>query len=116
MTTATIVTVVNQGTRFYLKGTTWAFALERAQRFASTDEAFAAIQKAWKFNKASVMKRAEDDADGMAFEEWAAEFGYDSDSRKAEETYHACVKQTRDAMRVISRDVLAQARIVLEDY
>jgi hypothetical protein len=55
----TVVTVVNQGTRFWLKGTTWSFSLDRADRFPTTDAAFAAIAKASKFNKASVMKRAE---------------------------------------------------------
>lgn len=55
----TVVTVVNQGQRFWLKGTTWSFSLDRADRFPSTDAAFAAIARASKFNKASVMKRAE---------------------------------------------------------
>ncbi len=55
----TVVTVVNQSTRFWLKGTTWSFSLERADRFPSTDAAFAAIARASKFNKASIMKRAE---------------------------------------------------------
>ena len=54
-----VVTVVNQGMRFWLKGTTWVFSLERADRYPSTDAAFAAIARASKFNKASVMKRAE---------------------------------------------------------
>jgi hypothetical protein len=54
-----VVTVVNQGTRFWLKGTTFAFAVERAQRFETTEQAFAAIERAKKFNKASVMNRCE---------------------------------------------------------
>lgn len=55
----TVVTVVNQGQRFWLKGTTWSFSLDRADRYPTTHAAFAAIEKARKFNKASVMKRAE---------------------------------------------------------
>lgn len=34
-----------------------------------------------------------DDPHYMPFEEWCATFGYDEDSRKAEKTYNACVKQ-----------------------
>lgn len=56
---STVVTVVNAGARFWLKGTTWAFSLERAQRFDTTEAAFAAIERAKKFHKAAVMKRAE---------------------------------------------------------
>lgn len=65
----TVVTVVNEGTRFWLKGTTWAFALDRAQRFETTEAAFAAIEKAKKFNKAKVMKRAELWSEEMALKE-----------------------------------------------
>lgn len=36
-----------------------------------------------------------ENADGFA--DWANEFGYDTDSRKAEATYKACVKQAKDA-------------------
>lgn len=67
----TVVTVVNEGTRFWLKGTTWAFRLERADRFPSTDAAFAAIKRAAKFHKAAVMKRAELWDESMALKEEA---------------------------------------------
>ena len=33
-------------------------------------------------------------ADGQSFEEWAYEYGYETDSRAAERTYKACKKQT----------------------
>ena len=56
---STVVTVVNQGTRFWLRSTTWTFSIERADRFETTDKAFAAIERAKKFNKSSLMKRAE---------------------------------------------------------
>jgi hypothetical protein len=59
MSRLVVVTVVNEGVRFWLKGTTWSFSLDRAQRFDTTEAAFAAIEKAKKFNKAAVMKRAE---------------------------------------------------------
>lgn len=55
----TVVTVVNQGMRFWLKGTIWSSSLERADRFISTDAAFAAIKRATKFNQKAIMKRAE---------------------------------------------------------
>lgn len=35
------------------------------------------------------------------FNEWAASLGYDPDSRKAYKTWEACVKQARDARRLL---------------
>ena len=32
-------------------------------------------------------------SNARSFEEWAEEYGYDTDSRKAEKTYKVCVKQ-----------------------
>jgi hypothetical protein len=55
----TVVTVVNNGVRFWLKGTTWAFSLDRADKFDSTEKAFAAIERAKKFNQKTLMKRVE---------------------------------------------------------
>lgn len=66
---ATVVTVVNEGTRFWLKGTTFAFSLDRAQRFDSVEAARAAIEKARKFNKAKVMNRCELWDEAMALKE-----------------------------------------------
>jgi hypothetical protein len=57
-----------------------------------------------------------DDTNGESLEDWASNFGYDIDSRKAEETYRACARQTRDARRVLGADVLDKARSLLEDY
>lgn len=31
-----------------------------------------------------------------SFEDWASEFGYDTDSRKAEQIYNACLKEDKD--------------------
>jgi hypothetical protein len=44
------------------------------------------------------------DADG--FEEWARDLGYDPDSRKAEQTYRACVRQTDALTRLLGEDLL----------
>jgi hypothetical protein len=54
-----VVTVVNEGARFWLRGTTWAFSLDRADRFPSVVEADLAIERAYRFNKAKVMRRVE---------------------------------------------------------
>jgi hypothetical protein len=59
MNTECVVTVVNAGQRFWLKGTTWTFDKSRAHKFADTAAANAAIERASKFNKKAVMKRAE---------------------------------------------------------
>lgn len=53
---------------------------------------------------------------GQSFEDWAADMGADSDSRKAERTYHDCVRQTESAMRVLGREVTAEATKILENY
>lgn len=38
------------------------------------------------------------DAIGQTFEEWANNYGYDADSRKAEATYQACIKAYQQAL------------------
>lgn len=38
------------------------------------------------------------------FEDWAENLGYDTDSRAAEKTYNACVKQARDFRSVVGRE------------
>ncbi len=43
-------------------------------------------------------------ADGGSFEDWAGDYGYDSDSRKAEEIYHAVVKQTKKLHTLLGSD------------
>ena len=57
-----------------------------------------------------------DDPQQATFENWASDFGYDVDSRKAEQTYQACLKQTREAERVFGRAVLAELATLLQDY
>ena len=43
-------------------------------------------------------------ADQETFEDWCANYGYDTDSRKAEKTYKACVKQTKAVKRLLGKD------------
>lgn len=38
------------------------------------------------------------------FEDWCGEYGYDTDSRKAEKVYKACKKQTKDAKRLLGEN------------
>lgn len=40
----------------------------------------------------------------MSFEDFCSEFGYDTDSRKAEKTYNQCVKQTKSLKRLLGID------------
>ena len=44
------------------------------------------------------------DAHGVdeSFEDWCGEFGYDTDSRKAEKTYKACKKSTQKLMQFMA--------------
>ena len=51
-----------------------------------------------------------------SFEDWAANLGYDSDSRRAEEIWRACIKQTRGAESVLGKPLLAEIAKLLEDY
>jgi len=40
----------------------------------------------------------------QSFEEWASDLGYDTDSRKAEETYKNCVKAAAGVKRLLGND------------
>ena len=42
------------------------------------------------------------------FETWASEYGYDTDSRSAERTWKACIKQSNRALRFLGQDALNQ--------
>ena len=53
-----VVTTTNKGETFWLRGTTWAFHADRANVFDSPEQAEAALKKAAKFNKPSVIKAA----------------------------------------------------------
>lgn len=56
------------------------------------------------------------EAFGFTFEEWASEFGYDTDSRKAEATYRECVSTSMGIMRVFTPAQLTELRELMEDY
>ena len=52
--------------------------------------------------------------DGDSFEEWAAEYGYDPDSREAEKIYRAVESQTKKLERLLGDDY--QAAVFPNDY
>ena len=51
-----VVTVVNKGVKFWLRRTTWAFHQERADVFATREEAQAAATSAEKFMAPSIKR------------------------------------------------------------
>lgn len=53
-----IVTLINKDTKFWLRGTTWAFHADRANKFETYDDAVKALLKASKFMKPSLVKKA----------------------------------------------------------
>lgn len=54
------------------------------------------------------------DAKDYTFEDWADNFGYDTDSRKGEQIYHACKKNARKVSTFI--DNLEEAAELFQDY
>lgn len=57
---AYIVTNTNGlGEKVPLRGTVWAFSMDRAQRFDTREQAQAALERAKKFMKATVYKRSQ---------------------------------------------------------
>lgn len=61
---------------------------------------------------AEVLDCLASDASGVdnarSFEDWASEYGYDTDSRKAERTYHICEKQAQDLKALLGQDAYDQ--------
>lgn len=55
---AFVVTVTHNGNEVPLRGTAWAFSMDRAQQFATREEAQAMLDRAKKFMKASIYKKA----------------------------------------------------------
>lgn len=53
------------------------------------------------------------DALEMTFEDWAGEFGYDTDSRKAEKTYRACQDGALRLKKILSEDKFRQVRALV---
>jgi hypothetical protein len=56
------------------------------------------------------------EAYAMGFEEWADNFGYDRDSRKAEATYNECAAIGRALAAVLSPAEIDRLREVFQDY
>lgn len=54
--------------------------------------------------------------DAGSFEEWAGEYGYDTDSRKAESIYHACLAIALKLRNGIGEAGLQQLREAFQDY
>jgi hypothetical protein len=52
-----IATLQNNAITFYLRGTTWAFSANRADQFETEEGVKAAIEKAAKFMKKSMVKK-----------------------------------------------------------
>jgi hypothetical protein len=61
---------------------------------------------------AEVLDCLASDASGVdnarSFEDWASEYGYDLDSRKAERTYQICKKQAQDLKALLGQDAYNQ--------
>lgn len=55
-------------------------------------------------------------ADDMPFEDWCSEYGYDTDSRKAEATYHQCADTGRALRLALGTGMLDGLREVFQDY
>lgn len=83
---------------------------------------FAALEKQHKKpvapNAASVLHSLTMDAQAldMSFDYWASDYGYDTDSRKALETYQACCDIGHKLKLIFSRAELETLREMLQDY
>lgn len=54
--------------------------------------------------------------DYAGFEDWAGNFGYETDSRKAEETYKACMDIALKLRALIGEKAMSELRVLFEDY
>jgi hypothetical protein len=54
--------------------------------------------------------------DASSFEEWANEYGFDTDSRQAETTYKACLEIGLKLRAMIGDDNLEKLRVAFQDY
>ena len=61
---------------------------------------------------AEVLDCLASDASGVdntqSFEDWASEYGYDTDSHKAEKTYNICVQQAQELKILLGQDAYNQ--------
>lgn len=51
-----------------------------------------------------------------SFEDWAAEYGYSSDSREAEAIYNQCVQSGLELRRLLGEDALSALGAIVQDY
>jgi len=54
--------------------------------------------------------------DTSRFEEWAENFGYDTDSREAEKTYRQCIEQSLQFKNLIGQAALDTLKEAFQDY
>ena len=54
--------------------------------------------------------------DYSSYEEWAPELGYDIDSRKGEQVYKDCIKQSLALKNLIGHEALEKLRELYQDY
>lgn len=50
------------------------------------------------------------------FEDWAENYGYDADSRKAEKIYQACMEIALKLRAELGDDLMAELRVAFQDY
>lgn len=50
------------------------------------------------------------------FESWASEYGYDTDSRQAEDTYRACLELSLQLRALLGNDNLEKLQELFQDY
>lgn len=81
----------------------WLSLLEKAARVAKVVPALADVLSSLVSDGAAYF-------DGETFEDWCGNYGYDPDSRKAEQVWKACDETGRKLSRVLSADELATLR------
>jgi hypothetical protein len=54
--------------------------------------------------------------DNGSFESWASDYGYDTDSRKAEQTYRACLDSALQLRAALGDSVIAELQELFQDY
>lgn len=64
----------------------------------------------------SLITDGEPDFQGLSFDDWCSEFGYDSDSRKAHATYDACCEVGRRLRRAFTPEELQTLTETLANY
>ena len=76
-------------------------------------------QKCFQPTAASVLYCLLSDSDVenyRTYDEWASDLGYDPDSRSGEQTFNACLQNTRALRRAIGSTAIEKLREMLQDY